>query len=199
MAEFKLTPADMQQEIASYRRQAAAKDAVARDLAWLRQLQRAATALPGGYVKKIVWDKEGGYPEHAWGYVQWTVRPFVQGYGCDGTTDGNVHLVALTLCAMLDIDYRRCYREAYAETEDAWIEALRGDLALVAETLLPIEPSLDAITLMLSDLSQINNHSLVTVLAEALLARGWPVEAYWKQVDDAKAHMRLARRAGTTT
>lgn len=74
-------------------------------LSWLiRSAERAAT-LPKGYIKKILWDAEGGYLEHAHGFVQYSPRPFVQGYGCDGTTDENVHLIALTLCERLGIDY----------------------------------------------------------------------------------------------
>ncbi|HPA02578.1 MAG TPA: hypothetical protein PLK29_10225 [Chiayiivirga sp.] len=196
MAEYKLTPPMVRGEITARRRRGGQGSAVDRDVEWLQQLQRLAASLPGGYVKKIVWDREDGYPEHSWGFMQWTVRPFVQGYGCDGTTDRNVHLVALTLCGMLGIDYRRCYREAYADCDGAWIEALLDDAGLAEETRLPAEPSLDAIVLMLSDLGQINNRSLVSVLAEALEDRGWPVARYWDLEDAAKARVRAAIAEG---
>ncbi len=195
MAEYKLAPSLVQEEIAARQRRGARGSVMDRDVEWLLQLQSQAASLPGGYVKKIVWDREDGYPEHAWGFIQWTVRPFVQGYGCDGTTDRNVHLVALTLCEMLDIDYLHCYREAYAENECAWIEALSEDRNLIEETRLPAEPSMDAFVLMLADLYQINNRSLVAVLADALQARGWPLERYWEREDAAKARVRAATGA----
>ncbi|WP_406625387.1 hypothetical protein [Acidovorax sp. SDU_ACID1] len=196
MAEFKLTPPLVRQEIIARRRRGGAGGVVDRDVEWLQWLQREAASLPGGYVKKIVWGEEDGYPEHAWGFVQWTVRPFVQGYGCDGTTDRNVHLVALTLCGMLGIDYQRCYRDAYADNDYAWIDALPDDASLVEETRLPAEPSLDAIVLMLADLEQINNRSLVAVLAGVLEEWDLLPTCYWERKDAAKARVRAVIGAG---
>lgn len=72
----------------------------------------------GKQILHIVWDKAGGYPEHAWGFQQWSVRPFVLGYGCDGTTDGNIHYIALQLCEQLGLDYIELYEQAYVETGD---------------------------------------------------------------------------------
>jgi hypothetical protein len=64
-------------------------------------------------IKKIVWDKEGGDPQHAWGYTQWSVCPFEQRDGCDGTADSNIHLIALRLCEALSLDYPALYEKAY--------------------------------------------------------------------------------------
>ena len=145
-----------------------------------------ATHLLGGYVKKIIWDEAGGFPEHSWGYVQFSPRPFRQGYGCDGTTDENVHLIAATLCQKLGLDYARLYRDAYpddAGNAEDWITALLQDESLRAETLIPNEAGLDEWVLLLSDLSEINNHSLVGVLTSRLTSLGYAVDECSNEVD----------------
>ena len=140
-----------------------------------------ARRLPNGYVKKITWDREGGYPEHAWGYVQYSPRPFRQGYGCDGTTDENIHLIAAVFCERLGLDYTEIYKEAYPDSSDG-IE--RGMATLLdgeeirEETIIPDSMGLDELRLMLSDLYQINNRSLVGVLEERLLDKGFDVQEW---------------------
>ena len=143
-----------------------------------------ARRLPGGYIKKIVWDAEGGYPEHAWGYTQFSPRPYLQGYGCDGTTDGNIHLIAATLCGRLGIDYAAAYAEAYRsdtapdEARD-WVADLLADNELADETVIPKGKGRKALSLALQDLYQINNRSLVEVLEESLRAAGKPTVSAW--------------------
>ena len=146
----------------------------------------ATDKLPAGYVKHIVWDEAGGYPSHAWGYVQYSPRPFKPGYGCDGTTDENVHLIAASLCQKLDIDYAKVYVSAYPDERDieefhSWMVEMMADQDLLAETLVPEEASLDSLRLMLSDLYQINNRSLVAELEPLLQAKGFDVRNWWQE------------------
>ncbi len=47
------------------------------------------------------------------GYTSHSVRPYEQGYGCDGTTTENVNLIAYVLCERLGIDYMALYKETY--------------------------------------------------------------------------------------
>jgi len=108
-------------------------------VSWFFQCAEKARLISGGYIKKILWDAEGGYPESSRGTIQYSPRPFIQGYGCDGTTDANVHLVALTLCQKLGIDYVAAYVQAYNPSDDPinWIESLSNDRGLMEETILP--------------------------------------------------------------
>ena len=99
-----------------------------------------AHRLPNGYIKKIIWDEEGGYPEHAWGYVQYSPRPFRQGYGCDGTTDENIHLIAAVFCERLGLDYTEIYKEAYPDSSDGIEQSmanLMDDKEIHEETTIP--------------------------------------------------------------
>jgi hypothetical protein len=157
----------------------------------LDELFQRAKSVPGGYIKKIVWDEAGGYPEHAWGYVQYTVRPFVQGYGCDGTTDTCIHLLASVLCERLDIDYCAAYLKAYPDDSDpastaAWLSELKSDPQALSDTLIPAEVTEDVLVLLLSDLYQINNRSLVAVLEDELEARSFHLRDFWLREKEAK-------------
>lgn len=148
---------------------------------YFERYARIARRLPRGYIKKIVWDEAGGYPSHAWGYIQYSPRPYHQGYGCDGTTDRNIHLIGLTLCDRLGLDYPALHRLAYpdlpaqAGSED-WGLTLRHDSALLTETLIPHALSRDSLRLLLYDLYQINNRSFVEVLETAFEECGYPAQ-----------------------
>ena len=195
MPEIKLTPDSVKAEVARIKGAGLSKESAQRNIERLKDLQKQAEAIPNGYVKKIVWDKEGGYPEHAWGYTQWTVRPFVQGYGCDGSTDENVHLIAAILCEKVGIDYADCYTRAYSDDGDLasnakWIAELKAKASVKDETLLPDEVTADALVLMLSDLYQINNRSLVDVLEDELDTKGWNVRDFCSKEDEAKERVR---------
>ncbi len=132
-------------------------------------------------ILKIVWDQDGGYPEHAWGYVQWSIRPYEQRYGCDGTTDLNIHLIALRLCESLGLDYVDLYERTYAEHDgfeygDSWLRHRTPTdwESIEAQTIVP-EPSEQALRNVLYDLGEINHHSLVRVLETEFTKRGYEV------------------------
>ena len=133
-----------------------------------------------GEILHIVWDKEDGYPEHAWGFEQWSVRPFQQGNGCDGTIDRNVHLIGKRLCAALGLDYKALYEEAYVwdtQTDDgSWILLLDR---YEDETIIP-ELSELSLKLLLDDLGDINNRSLVGVLEDRFTGLGYDVSEWWE-------------------
>lgn len=92
------------------------------------------------FIKQIIWDKEGGYPEHAWGYIQWSIRPYAQRYGCDGTTDANIHLIALRFCQALQLDYPTLYEKAYEwqgeKPGKSWLRTFNWQTTK-AETIVP--------------------------------------------------------------
>lgn len=156
---------------------------------WLKQLDEKAKTIDGGYILKILWDKEDGYPEQSWGYVQYTVRPYRQGYGCDGTTDRNIHLIAITICRRVGIDYLKAIEEAYPDENDRghWMRALVDDQKLASETVIPAfidGDNSDVLALMLSDIYQINWGSLVSVLEEKLTKKGYQVDDWYLREDD---------------
>jgi hypothetical protein len=152
-------------------------------LDYVDQLHALAVRIPGGHLKKIVWTVDDGYPPHAAGYVQWTVRPFYQGYGCDGTTDGCVHFIASTICEHLGIDYAAAYAEAYEDTSlpeaKAMVQAIISEQTRLDEIILPsMPPTRQAVSLMLSDLYAVNNRSLCEVLVEKLSRVGFDVKDF---------------------
>jgi len=164
-------------------------DAAERARDYFSQLRNTAKNLPDGHLVKIVRDKEGGYPEHAWGYTQYTVRPYRQGFGCDGTTDSNVHLIALDIMKRLGLDYAAIYREAYQDEshDTGWIDALSQDKDLVSETLIPADIGVPELILMLSDLYQINNRTLVAALENHLMDWGIDVSDWYQHEDSLRS------------
>lgn len=142
----------------------------------LVECAKQAAGIPGGFILKIVWDAEGGYPEHAHGYIQYSPRPYRLGYGCDGTTDANIHLLALKLLERLGLDYPAIYLEAYRDrdgTENAsWINDLAHDPKLCSETVIPEHVGPEELGLLLHDLNAINNRSVVAELEMLLDGRG---------------------------
>lgn len=158
----------------------------------IHQAMKIASQIDGGYVHVRIWKKELGADEHLDGFIQISVRPYRQGYGCDGSTDSNIHLIAKTVCNKIGIDYIEAYRVANSaqldlETSVKWISELELDNRTVSETLIPQEISLDVLRLVLSDLYQINNRSLVEVLEDLMMKNGYPVDDYFLKEDQLKA------------
>lgn len=141
-----------------------------------RVLSRAKAE--GKKVLRVVWDEKEGYPEHAWGYTQWSIRPYEQRYGCDGTTDSNIHLIALRLCEALNLDYSALYEKAYGKEEN-WLEDYDWQ-AVEKETIVP-ELSEQALRGLLYDLGEINNRSLLNVLKQQFECMGYDVENWWER------------------
>jgi hypothetical protein len=122
----------------------------------LREIKKKYPGIPF-YGLKIVWKKSTPSP----GFIQWTIRPYVQSMGCDGTTDGPIHLIAKTFVQRQGENYEALYKKAYPSGSNGWLRDLERNYT--AETIIPqnIDPKL-----MLSDLYDINNRSLVEVLSE---------------------------------
>ena len=140
-------------------------------------------------VLRIVWDKEGGYPEHAWNYVQWSVRPFRQMDGCDGTIDDPVHLIGYRLCSQLGLDYAALMDEAYAwrdkDDNGDWVRETTEEQwqAIERNTVVP-KLSAQSLSRLLYDLTDINYHSLVALLHDKFKTRGYDVDEYWEVTPD---------------
>ncbi len=129
-------------------------------------LKARATA-EGKQILKIVWDRAGGYSQHAWGYMQWSLRPFGGRYGCDGMTDANIHLIAIRLCGELGLDYFSLYEMAYPDRQgDCWLR--RYDFSREeGETVFP-ELLQQSLRNLLYNLGEINARSILAVLEDDL-------------------------------
>jgi hypothetical protein len=132
----------------------------------------------------LEWDEADGYPRHAWGYQQWSVRPFIQGQGCDGTIDENVHLIGLAFCEQLGLDYAALYEEAYAEDREAgcgdWLRDYDERGRITNETIVP-EISEHTVRMYLNDLQDINNRSLIEVMEREFHRLGFNVDQWWEE------------------
>ncbi len=112
----------------------------------------------GSWVKLITTEHRNTATDESRRYWSTSLRPYVQGYGCDGTTDLNIHTIANRLAQMHGLSYRsllsRAYPDDFSDSDDfSWLE----DDVVIAETTIPevIDPDV-----ALSDLEQINNYTL---------------------------------------
>lgn len=125
----------------------------------------------GAIVKKIIWDEQGGFPEYAWGFVQYTLRPYKQGYGCDGTTDKNIHRIAMVMCEREGWSYTDLHLKTYGEPMDGvWLEEILSE-TVGKETVIPEENSAETWAMALNDLYQINKRDLEETLEAMVLER----------------------------
>jgi len=158
---------------------------------YLAKLDKIAQSIPGGHLVMITWTVQDGYPAHAAGFTQWTVRPVHPGYGCDGTTDDNVHLMGMLISECLGIDYAEAYASAYDDTPLAeareMFASILSDTSIKQNTILPtLPPTEDTLILLLSDLYQLNNRSLCDVLAERFASKGFEVDDFCLREDATK-------------
>ncbi|MDM8549265.1 hypothetical protein QUF72_04270 [Desulfobacterales bacterium HSG2] len=86
-----------------------------------------------------------------------SLRPYVQGYGCDGSTDRNIHAIANRLAEQQGLDYpslmMRAYPGDFSADDFSWLT----DKIVLAETVIPEKIDAD---LALRDLEDINNYTL---------------------------------------
>lgn len=124
-------------------------------------------------------------------YWSTSLRPYVQGYGCDGTTDLNIHTIANKLAEQKGIDYSlllaRAYPRDFTRSDDmSWLK----DNDVIAETIIPdkIDPDL-----ALQDLEAVNNYTLAMELGIELYRLG-AVSTNWEEIrkdlDDIEKKMR---------
>ena len=101
-----------------------------------------------------------------------TVRPYIVGYGCDGSTDANIHYVAQKMVRALGWDYAEIYNKAYEWQKRERAKWVEGDLGEEKDEALKnkkvkdttIIPKNTTIQNVLDDLYDINNRSVVEEL-----------------------------------
>lgn len=113
---------------------------------------------------KITWDREDGYPEHAWGYIQWSVRPYRLGDGFDGTIDEYVHYLAKLFLESIGLNYFEIYDQAYADhdgdtTNMRDLPRTYGNDVADQIDIPPVNK--ENFGKLLDELTDINNHSFV--------------------------------------
>lgn len=134
-------------------------------------------------ILKIEYDQGDGYARN---HTSWSVRPYTPGYGCDGTTDMNIHLIGLRLCSKLGLDYFKLYEKAYAwQGVDAanadWLRNM--DWSTIEEQTEIPEVSEESVNLLLLDLQEINNRSLMILLATEFHKLGFNVNGMERLAD----------------
>ena len=128
------------------------------DQKWIEQKIEQGQTLPDAWIKLITRE----YTNTATGAIRrsrsTSLRPYVQGYGCDGSTDLNIHAIANRLAEQHGLNYpallMRAYPDDFSAIDDfSWL----NDDIVLAETIIP--QTIDA-DLALKDLQDINNYTL---------------------------------------
>ena len=101
-------------------------------------------------------------------FLQFSSRPYVLGQSCDGTIEHCVFALLYDFCDTRGLDPADLYRRAYSDREpDSEEERARTTRRAMAEGV-AFSPVWDgeAFDGLLESLSEINNHSLASVLEE---------------------------------
>ncbi len=146
---------------------------------------------PDSWIKLITTEHKNTVTGESRRYWSTSLRPYVQGYGCDGTTDLNIHLIAARLAKKHGLNYRSLLARAFpgeftASTDRAWLE----DDVVIAETTIPEEIDPD---LALEDLEQINNYTLAMEFGIELFRLG-VTSTNWEEIRKALEHMKKRMR-----
>ena len=101
-------------------------------------------------------------------------RPYTLGQSCDGTIDNCVHALFIDFCRQLDLDPEEIYYEAYPEAKkessyDLENQTNTTDKANKEGVEYPKVWNKQAYLGLLESLTEINNHSLVSVIEDKKL------------------------------
>lgn len=130
--------------------------------------------VPGG-VKHLVYWFQGYNPEymikqaHEIGYV--SPRPYKLAQNCDGSIDSPVHALLIDFCEKRGINLADLYNEAYPD-EDRYSEKEMADIKKFGEwqgVEYPGEWNRAAVEGLIESLTEINNHSLSSLIDEKYL------------------------------
>lgn len=95
--------------------------------------------------------------------VTYTVRPYKLGYGCDGSTSGNVMLLAKDMAQKNGLNFETIAKKVYPdEPQIKFIKDLEKNFA--KETIIPGAWGKKEIEMVIRDLHEINYHSLADAL-----------------------------------
>jgi len=97
--------------------------------------------------------------------VTYTIRPYKLGYGCDGSTTGNVLYLAKDMAKKRGLDFEALYKKAYPGEK---YELLKTLDKYGKETILPKAWGKKEIETVIRDLHEVNNHRIADALKEAV-------------------------------
>ena len=125
---------------------------------WIEQKIEQGKALQNPWIKLITYEYTNTITGKIRQHWSTSLRPYSQGYGCDGTTDLNIHALADRLAEQQGLDYPalivRAYPGDFSLVDDfQWLH----DEDVLVETVIPKDVDAD---LVLRDLQDINNHTL---------------------------------------
>ena len=125
---------------------------------WIKQNIEQGKTLRNPWIKLITYEYTNTVTGKIRRHWSTSLRPYIQGYGCDGSTDLNIHALANKLAEQHGLDYpalmRRAYPDNFSMADDFhWLH----DEDVLAETVIPKEVDAE---LALRDLQDINNYTL---------------------------------------
>lgn len=150
-----------------------------KDNEYIEHLIKRGCELDNPWIKLVTTEHRNTATGEIRRYWSTSLRPYMQGYGCDGTTDLNIHAISNRLAAQQGIDYRlllaRAYPDDFSASDDfSWLE----DDVVVAETIIPDEIDSD---LALRDLEAINNYTLAMEFGIELYRLG-ATSTNWEEI-----------------
>ena len=116
-------------------------------------------------IYEIIHNEEEGINKehHCYNYTQYSVRPYKLTYGCDGTTDNNIHLIALHICNYYNINYIEVYKNAYNDRDlddhqdfEKYLKYIQNDKFLKTTTIFPSVINETIVNELIHDLYEIN-------------------------------------------
>ena len=152
---------------------------------------KIAENFPNLKIYKIVWDEERGIEKehHLYKYTQFSVRPYILTYGCDGTTDSNIHYLAYVICNHFKIDYLNAYKESYCERGEEdfnewkkYIKSILNDEFIKKTTVVPKEITENNVVEIIHDLYEINYQSLTQILIEKFSKININCDFFWEKI-----------------
>ena len=125
---------------------------------WIERKVEQGRMLQDPWIKLITYEHTNTATGKVRRHWSTSLRPYIQGYGCDGTTDLNIHTLANRLAEQQGLDYPalmiRAYPGDFSLANDfQWLH----DEVVLAETIIPKDINAD---LALKDLQDINNYNL---------------------------------------
>lgn len=142
-----------------------------------------------------IWNEEEDIDaeHHMYNYTQFSVRPYRLTYGCDGTTDNNIHYLGVLICKHFGIDYIEEYNIAYSERSDEeraefkkYIDYIFTDKVefdwIKKTTIVPEKINELIVTQLMHDLYEINYPSFVEQLIKTFQTKNINADNFWEKI-----------------
>lgn len=142
-----------------------------------------------------IWNEEEEIEvnHHMYNYTQFSVRPYKLTYGCDGTTDNNIHYLGVLICKHFGIDYLEEYNIAYSERSEEEKEGFKKYIDYIftdkveyewikKTTIVPKKINELIVTQLMHDLAEINYPSFTEQLIKTFQTKNINANNYWKRV-----------------